>query len=247
MLRINGGKPMKENLTLEEVIMSIDEYLTKREMLMQETLETNILDRKLPGSKMTLYHFSLMDLDVIKPVSINVGTKLSKVRYSSFWSKDKSYAYMWALLCFIFNEINLENLEGAVSFTLNKFFIEKYPLNDKLKKKTTEEIILQGFEKWKQKNPYFYIYTVKVPTKLVGRGMYDIPEYTIDQDIKPDKKEKIKYDEKIMDPMIYVDDYRDYFGYDELEGRRKSLLSKFIFKTPFTVSAQKIMNAHFKN
>ena len=61
-----------------------------------ESLETFLTTNPFQSSVM-LYHGSDKKLDIIKPMRINVGTKISKPRMSSFWGTDPHWCKAFAV------------------------------------------------------------------------------------------------------------------------------------------------------
>lgn len=231
----NGGDPYEDWGKNE----SYDE-------LYNETLETSVT-RPFLSKDVTLYHGSKIKYknDVIDPRfgAINIGTKLSSPRYSSWWTTDKIFplfssaqTVLRKLLCKYID--NKEDFEKAyvLDFKNRKFYI-----NQKYK-----DLIDWNFS---SEN---YLYQVTVPRRIVGRGHnIEIDEYTLDQPIKADKVKLIKlkdlkpfiefkdesfiilkikefesshatYKPTVMDKMIYYSndemrkirkDYRKKFGY----------------------------------
>ena len=194
---------------------------TRNQMLdvLTEKLETRLLGNF--SRKMTLYHTSRKELKTIKPIGVNIGTKLSKARNSSFWSNSRDGAIMWALL------YNLpgSNAAGAVSFEDKCIYI--LSANDGVK--SEKDMFLDYLDE----HP-IYIYTAKdVPVKEIGRGQYSIDEYTLDKEIKPDKKERVTKSDvvkfiKELPPDEFIKAMRTRCN---LDGRNeKRLMNKLIFR-----------------
>ena len=154
-----------------------------------EKLETNILDRTIK-KKMTLYHGSIKNLSTIKPTSINMGTRLSKMRLSSFWAKEKETCIVWAITT-LFYKVKLPYLASIKDnriYTIDQAY--SHDSNPKVFKHVSEWLK-------KEYNEFpIYIYTLKdVPVKKIGRGQVNVGEYTLDEEVKPTSKEKLSWND----------------------------------------------------
>lgn len=131
-----------------------------------------------------LYHGSPTKLDVINPISRNVGTRLSNMRTSSFWTDQKD-------ICIVFGIINLiydQNQEIMKSFCVRNDFSKLY-LNEEFNNEIDKIL----------KNGKIFIHIKDVPTQLVGRGHnYLDSEFTIDIPVKPDKIEELDYNDFVQ-------------------------------------------------
>ena len=172
-----------------------------------ENLETRITKPISNFQKyVTLYHGTdhRISSKIIDPAygRINVGTRLSSPRYSTWWTKDPFFPFYYC--CNIVNT-NLLYKNGYIPKDtkinlLNMFELTKrYICADGDNKIIyINKILEKDFIKDLNKNPG-YIYKVTVPWKLVGRG-HDITldEYTLDipvraEEIVVDYKTLIKY------------------------------------------------------
>lgn len=219
--RVNSGE-----LTIDEANKIND---IAYEKYMYEKLETNIIDKTLART-MTLYHGSLKDLDTIKPCSINMGTRLSKVRLSSFWAKDKDNCIIWAAMI-IFSNIGMPykvSLKDKKIYTLDADY------------KTTHKQVKSykhasyWIEMAYNSKPIF-IYTLNdVPLKKIGHGQVNVDEYTLDEEVKPNKKEKVTF--STLRPFIaYLseDEFKKKMMVNETDGKSSkdsSLMEKILFR-----------------
>ena len=194
--------------------------------IFMEKLETNILDRTL-AKTMTLYHGSNKDLKTIKPTSINMGTRLSKMRMSSFWAKDKEYSLLWALM-FTFQSSGLPyhvSLKNKKIYTIDTSYATKSS-PDRFKH------VSIWLQKAYKKQPLF-LYTLKdVEVKKVGRGQINIDEYTIDEEVTPTNKKQLSWGE-ISQYIEYVSREKFNSIRTELFGRKgkdASFIEKIIYR-----------------
>lgn len=135
-----------------------------------ETIETSITKPLLP-KMVTLYHGSDKQLSSIKPVSVNVGTRLSKARKSSFWCLTKDTPILMAVEQYISDSINIHGILTPL-----------VPKNEIVYPKEYKDIILKSL-----KNMTIYVYKKDIEKKYVSRGHYiGIDEYTLDIEVTPD-------------------------------------------------------------
>lgn len=191
-----------------------------------EKIETNILDKTL-AKTMTLYHGSTRDLETIKPTSINMGTRLSRMRLSSFWAKDKDYCVLWASMI-VFHQLGFPyrvSLKNKKIYTVDTNYATKSEPN---KFKHASVWLKKGF-----KNVPVYLYTLKdVKVKKVGRGQINADEYTLDEEVTPTYKKQLTVND-ILQYVKYIP--REEFDKlpMELFGRRgkdASFIEKIIFR-----------------
>ena len=152
--------------------------------LFEESLETFLTTNPLEKT-VTLYHGSIGKFDVIKPLRLNVGTKLSNPRNSSFWGTDPHWCKAYALQKLI--------SENSCEALLNTVMKAIYP-KDKIK----EDIICKESEKSSVEQALrtgkIYLYSKTMEKKYLGIGHNACyPEYSVDFDVKPDNVEELKY------------------------------------------------------
>ena len=200
-----------------------------------EKVETNILDKTIKKT-MTLYHGSNKDLSTIKPLSVNMGTRLSKIRMSSFWAKDPEYCILWAGM-FIFHHLSFPyrvSLKDKKIYTIDTNYANKD--KDANKFKHASEWLKEYY-----KTEPLYLYTLKnVPVKKIGRGQINADEYTIDEEVTPTNKKQITW-EDLSKYISYIS--REDFSKlpVELYGR-KGANAKFIEKLIFRDGKKTMMN-----
>lgn len=214
----------------------IEESYSHYDEIINEKIETNILDKTLQKT-MTLYHGSIFDLKTIKPTSINMGTKLSSTRISSFWTRDYNTASIWAIITLM--KSKLPNIPYVYSSEKKTIYILFSRVN-KENNITTVDLFIEKISKCP-----IYVYTAKdIPTKYIGKGQYDIGEYTVDIDIRPDKKEKLTR-KQILSKVKFAEisvfnSLRNKYGNDIIGKGSNSVLGKFIYKNPDDVSSKRI-------
>lgn len=204
-----------------------DEYLN----IYTEKLETNILDKTL-AKTMTLYHGSNKDLETIRPVSVNMGTRLSKTRLSSFWTRDKESCIIWAAM-FIFHHIGFPY---KVSIRNKTIYTPDVAYMDKREYERLKQEIYRHASTWLKmyyKTEPLYVYTLEdAPVRKIGRGQINADEYTLDEEVVPTKKEKLSWD-TLSKYITYI--HRERFDTlpEELFGRSgkdASFIEKLIFR-----------------
>ena len=195
-----------------------------------ERIETNILDKVGFKTKYTLYHASSRDLDIIKANSLNIGTRLSGMRTSSFWGKERDVAVLFGIYQFLASV----GIPFAVRLQDNKAYIldTEYKYKDRPNVVMTSEKILSTCYKNGDGRSPIYVYTLKdVPIKEVGKGQVNIGEYTLDINKKPDKKEKLSWGD-IFKYMVFVKPDSFWDIKDDTGGSRKTLSEKLLYKDP---------------
>lgn len=149
----------EENKRKKPVTEKMDTFLT-----------TNPFEKQI-----TLYHGSHYGgkLDVIQPVSRNVGNRFNEPRCSSFWTTDKQLAINFAIFKLVGEVCDINacySMDGSI-YTMMKI--------------SESEVIN------KLKNEKVYVYTKTIDKKWIGRGHAPhMDEYTIDVPVKPDKCEE---------------------------------------------------------
>ena len=274
----------KNEITIEEKCDLLNMIEMKELGVYEERLETNIIDRVGNGTKYDLYHVSSGKFDVIKANSLNMGTLLSKMRLSSFWTRDIDLAYMWAAYFYTFDfltrryigaspvlaikerkiylpeittvyagdekylavEDKIEKDFKTILDGIDKKFQEKYgkSAKEKLDKDGYADLKLringmlytryavyvdtktkEIFEKHYKDHPH-YLYTKKdVPIKEIGRGQYDIDEYTIDTDVSFDSVKEIPVSDLLKRVEFVKDDaYKEKKSKSDSSGYKSSNL-----------------------
>lgn len=157
----------------------INDYLKESDNFINEKLETLVTQPLLPKT-ITLYHGSIKKYDTIEPKSINIGTRLSSPRTSSFWTMDMGGAMIF-----------------AIGKTISKNNIEKidhlYHLSPKERKillsNENKDYIIDIL-----RNNKLYLYEKTIDSSKVGRGHNrHLEEFTIDIPVTPDKVYELSY------------------------------------------------------
>lgn len=175
---------MSIDVTEESSIKAFESYTNYNSIIgneydiAEEGLATRILDKKFGFNKtITLYHGTNANLDIIKANSINMGNNLERRRKSSFWSNNLETAKIWALDW------------AAIKFDIPYVHdIDKnlFIIPDIINQKTNLPAI-DYLKKDLESHPV-YVYQATVPVKYVGRGQLAINEYTVNVNVKPEKK-----------------------------------------------------------
>ena len=192
-----------------------------------EKLETRILTGNLM-KYMTLFHGSDKDLKVISPTSINMGTRLSKQRMSSFWCRSPEYATLWALdWAAIYYGIPYFHDIDRRFFVVPEIYLKNKSTGEE---GWAEEWILKYLDKYK-----LYIYKARIPIRDIGIGQLPINEFTVDKEIVPDKKIVLtrKDVEKFVKyiPQETFDKCKE-IGYGSLRKSKTTFLEKILFRDP---------------
>lgn len=199
---------MKYN-TIENFISFCDDM-----QIVEEKLETNILDKTL-AKTMVLYHGSPKnDLKTISPTSWNMGTRLSpRARKSSFWTNNLKYAIVWALdwVAMRAGLPYFHDIEG------NNFVVP----DARLRLKDGREFWAEEWMLESLKETPVYVYKATIPTKYIGRGQLAINEYTVDKNVTPD--EKITVTPQMAKPFIK---YASKEVFDDQINRGRGVYSK---------------------
>lgn len=158
-----------------------------------ESLET-LVNRPFLPKKVTLYHGTDTEFDIIRPTSLNAGTILSEPRMSSFWSFDEKICILMALRVILMKEANMdkfitdiENFKCYVCGSLDELKIIETVLN---------------------KHPVI-LYTVSVDRSMIGMGHHpELNEATIDVPIRPHSSRKLYFDDlksifELVDDVTY--------------------------------------------
>ena len=179
----NGFSVVDENDY--QYIMSLGKtYQESGDDVFEESLETFLTTNPFE-KEVTLYHGSTGKYDVIKPLRINVGTRVSNPRNSSFWGTDYKWCKVYAL-----QKLLSEN--GCVSLlnTVMKSICPKDDVDDDLIAKESDKNKIDKILRSGQ----IYLYTKKMPKKYLGIGHNaSYPEFSIDFPVKPDNVEILSY------------------------------------------------------
>ena len=209
--------------------MDIDKFIDYCDnyQIANEKLETNLINHTLAKS-MRLYHGSDKDLKFISANSLNMGTRISRRRYSSFWTDNFDYAMVWSLdlLAYRIGLYYMHDIEN------NKFIIEDvhYIVKKTGERKHAYDILMYVLKE----NPT-YVYSAEIPMKYIGRGQVPIAEYTVDAQVTPDQKTKItpemaKKIVMVMDTDKFDVLYNRKFGNHKKE--KTTFMEKLLFKNP---------------
>lgn len=137
----------------------------------EETVEYRLT--KGFNKNITLYHGSPIKLTRIDAKSINLGTRISAPRTSSFWTGNKDAAAIRGLNAWMCDNIYefYTAMDAFENIAENVIYVNKSEY-DALRKKI--------------KNCTIYVHEVTVPTKYVGRGHDPVlKEYTLDIPVFP--------------------------------------------------------------
>lgn len=143
------------------------------------------------SKKITLVHGSNKKLNRIEAKSLNLGTRFSKMRSSSFWVKesDINFAITFGVihaLCDL--KVDWYYHKVGKEVVKNGLWVDK----------SAEKTIKDYFDK----NPV-YLHYIDIDSSDTGRGQdVAIPEYTIDFTVQPDKCEALNYD-KVKSVITY--------------------------------------------
>jgi hypothetical protein len=122
--------------------------------------------------KKTLYHGSSIDVDVLEPVGINMGTRLQNPHWVVYFWDTFTLAHDWA----VFQTLR-RGLKSNILYHIPSGKIM-------LTRKVYMEIVKQAIGL-----PYF-VYTAHVPLTKVGVGSSPhINEYTVKTSVSPEKKD----------------------------------------------------------
>ena len=180
---------------------TVDDIIGDDEII-NESLELALTKGKIGGGTI-LYHASPLRLTQVIPKSLNAGTKLSKVRTSSFWTDNEARAVVlgiWALIAKSDDPDIRDKLYIALDLKSNGAYIY------------ADEIGMKGYNYLKDK--VIYVYAAKIPNKHIGRGHDpDTGEYSVD----------IPVDTKLM--KIYK--FSDFSKFIKLVGGEE-FMKKFV-------------------
>lgn len=191
--------------------------LMEAAILLNESMETFLTNPLLP-KQVKLYHGSSKKLDIISPMSLNIGTRLSSSRMSSFWTTDINLAKLFAIHQVISEEFGNNSCTLKPLVNDDKIWI--------IKEKEKEIISLL-------KKSKYYIYDKVIDKKYIGRGHNSaIEEYTLDIKIKPDNVNILTYDDiknlLVFKPEKEINELFNKFKSGKI-GQSKKLIDKMIF------------------
>lgn len=167
----------------------------------------------------TLYHGTSKKLNVVKANSINYGTVVSKPRYSSFWvdSQNKNFAKIFAIVSLLMDYQMKKGVEIPLMFAVeNETMYRDKLIIDNHYRKIVTSMLNKGS---------CYLCQKTIDKSLVGYGhVANIPEYTIDFDVKPDK---------II--TLYYKDFKDIICFEPTEHilDLRSKMDSFKYNTKF--------------
>ena len=152
------------------------------DIAVNESIETALMGPYTLDKNIKLYHGShaQTELDIIKPVSENLGTRISNPRMSSFWSTSKEDCLEFALYKAIHD---IEPKNKIYYSNEGKWIVYKDDLDN----------IYENC-----KNKKIYVYSKVFPKKYVFRGHMTgfgraTQEFTCDLDVRPDSVECYTY------------------------------------------------------
>ncbi len=175
---------------INEACKNTDEDWSKS---IKESLEVKLTTSPFE-KEMVLYHGSPVQdkLSTINPNSYNAGTRLSKPRMSSFWTRKFEYAKLFGLFRVICSELKYKCFFAGDAYHI---YVRPSDYND----------ILRDI-----KSKHIWIYKKTLDKKYItGGNTYYIDEFTIDVPVKPDESIKIGYNDFIdllKDVLIMLPD-----------------------------------------
>lgn len=207
-------KSLAKRISKKAKEYNIDISNTKVNEYLNETVETR-LTKPFIGKEITLYHGSSEKLDVISPISpdvinkkksvngINLGTRFSKPRYSSFWCDNDVFPKIFTFHREVVNRLmekenNKEYRDVIVKYFRGDYVKEKFYIRNSDKSE-----FLKIFKSIK-----IYIHKVTVDSKIVGRGHHKVnDEYSLDIPVKPDGIYDVDWNDKdIQNVYNFIDD-----------------------------------------
>lgn len=224
------------NIEEKADMINLDNLNKIKDRELNESLEFRISNPL--ATELTLYHGSAEKFDIIKPMSINVGTRISNPRQSSFWTSNFDGAVLFAAEGVINKYRKLNNLEKIThAFDLKnmKMLIDRSRKNDVIN-------ILK-------RNPV-YIYEKTMPSKYIGRGHnIGLHEYTLDVPVRPDKIHILYYDDikniEFIDIRIINDILAKHMS-GKYDMYTASLMDRLLYHSPEkTISMRKEIKQFF--
>ena len=207
-------KSLAKRISKKAKEYNIDISNTKVNEYLNETVETR-LTKPFIGKEITLYHGSSEKLDIISPISpdvinkkksvngINLGTRFSKPRYSSFWCDNDVFPKIFTFHREVVNRLmekenNKEYRDVIVKYFRGDYVKEKFYIRNSDKSE-----FLKIFKSIK-----IYIHKVTVDSKIVGRGHHKVnDEYSLDIPVKPDEIYDVDWNDKdIQNVYNFIDD-----------------------------------------
>lgn len=215
-------------------ILQYHGIVTESTSILNETMELYLTKPEYIFKKnITLYHGTDKKIPnmVIDPKygQLNIGTKLSNPRYSTWWVDDEFFAMSLGISAPFMKKYNISSEMAFYNFIMVDYENKIIYVNEK--EKDTVKKILNETDR--------YMYVATVPTNIIGRGHnIEIEEYTIDVPIKADKEIKLTYD--MLKPYIKIIP-QEQFQSDEMiqkytlntNGRanKPNIIEKLIYKT----------------
>ena len=195
----NDGKMrlLSEEENKKDITQQLKTYQESGDDVFEESLETFLTTNPFE-KEITLYHGSSGKYDMIKPLRINVGTRLSNPRNSSFWGTDYEWCKIYAL-----QKLLSENGCDSLLNTVMKSICPKDDVDDDLIAKESDKNKIDKILRSEQ----IYLYTKKMPKKYLGIGHNaSYPEFSIDFPVKPDNVEVLGYKDFADVSIKYVTD-----------------------------------------
>ena len=184
---------MTKNEYIASIMLEAADLLKNDEEFdnLNEDIETMLVYNKLYRQKsVTLYHGSTKRYDTIIPNSINVGTRLSKERNSSYWSNDKGTSIVFGITNLLFG-LNIKNYEYLYTKKDGKVMLAI--------EESDKDRAINALRTYK-----IYIHEIEIDPKTIGIGQArEVREFTIDKEVTPTKSYSVPYNELIKE-IIFV-------------------------------------------
>lgn len=225
-----------KNIKEKAEIINLDNLNKIKNNELNESLEFKISNPLT--SELKLYHGSAEKLNIIKPMTINAGTRISSPRLSSFWTDSLDGAILFAAEGVINKHTKLNNFEKIIHvFDLKnmKMMIDKSRKNDVI------DIL--------KKNP-IYVYEKTMSSKYIGKGHnIGLHEYTLDIPVKPDNVYVLYYDNikniEFVDVRI-INDILNKYKSGKYDMYTASLIDRLLYHSPEkTISMRKDLKQFF--
>lgn len=175
----------------------------REEIFMELHLDTLITKPSVFfNKKIDLIHVTNHKKDVVSPITVNAGNKLSKPRFSSWWTPYRSQT-SWIVivnLCRDFKDSKWIDFIFSPEVVTDEYGTYTAPI---------PYIRKSFFEKHKKliESYKVYVYTKRFKGSELGRGNeYSVDEYTVDYPVIPDKEEIYTFKD-LKKYIRIVDDY----------------------------------------
>lgn len=154
--------------------------------------------------KKTLWHGTDVDVSVLKPMGVNMGHRLAKPEWATFFWGSFEKAWDWAVyqVCRRMTDVTL-----MYHIPTGKFAITASELSRLVREVNGKKA---------------YVYEVELPRASVGLGSSpDIEEYTYNKEVRPTKKTQITLDKGEIEKSAVVMSGSEYEKYrkDVIDGR----------------------------